>query len=37
LALRRAYEDAGIILIDENGDGPGVRLKKTALASMVEP
>lgn len=27
-AVRRALEAAGVIFIDENGDGPGVRLKK---------
>jgi predicted transcriptional regulator len=27
-AIRRALTDAGAILIDENGEGPGVRLKK---------
>ena len=27
-ALRRALESAGIEFIDENGGGPGVRLKK---------
>jgi len=27
-ALQRALEEAGIVLIDENGDGPGVRLRK---------
>jgi transcriptional regulator with XRE-family HTH domain len=27
-ALRLALETAGIKLIDENGDGPGVRLRK---------
>ncbi len=26
--IRRALEEAGIIFIDENGGGPGVRLKK---------
>ena len=26
--IRRALEDAGIVFIDENGGGPGVRLKK---------
>ncbi len=26
--IRRAFEDAGIIFIDENGGGPGVRLSK---------
>jgi hypothetical protein len=28
LAVRRALESAGVIFIDENGDGPGVRLRK---------
>jgi hypothetical protein len=28
LAIRRALEDAGIEFIDENGGGPGVRLRK---------
>jgi hypothetical protein len=28
LAVRRALEAAGVVFIDENGDGPGVRLKK---------
>jgi predicted transcriptional regulator len=27
-ALRRALESAGVIFIDGNGEGPGVRLKK---------
>jgi transcriptional regulator with XRE-family HTH domain len=27
-AIRSALEDAGIIFIDENGEGPGVRLRK---------
>lgn len=26
--VQRALEDAGIIFIDDNGGGPGVRLKK---------
>ena len=26
--IRRAFEEAGITFIDENGGGPGVRLKK---------
>jgi hypothetical protein len=26
--VRRAFENAGVELIDENGGGPGVRLKK---------
>jgi hypothetical protein len=29
LAIRRAFEAAGIEFIDENGGGPGVRLKKS--------
>ncbi len=29
-ALRRALEAAGVEFIDENGEGPGVRLKKSA-------
>jgi hypothetical protein len=28
LAVRRALEAAGVVFIDENGDGPGVRLRK---------
>jgi hypothetical protein len=28
LALKRAFESAGIEFIDENGGGPGVRLRK---------
>ena len=27
-ALRRGFREAGVIFIDENGDGPGVRLRK---------
>jgi len=27
-ALRRAFTEAGVIFIDENGEGPGVRLRK---------
>lgn len=27
-AIRRALESAGVIFVDENGDGPGVRLRK---------
>jgi ribosome-binding protein aMBF1 (putative translation factor) len=33
LAIRRAFEDAGVIFIDENGEGPGVRLRKNASAT----
>jgi hypothetical protein len=28
LAIRRALEEAGVVFIEENGDGPGVRLRK---------
>jgi hypothetical protein len=28
LAVRRAFEAAGVEFIDENGGGPGVRLRK---------
>jgi transcriptional regulator with XRE-family HTH domain len=28
-AIRRALEDAGVEFIDENGGGPGVRLRKS--------
>jgi hypothetical protein len=27
-AIRRALEEAGVVFIDENGEGPGVRLRK---------
>jgi hypothetical protein len=27
-AMREALENAGVIFVDENGDGPGVRLRK---------
>jgi transcriptional regulator with XRE-family HTH domain len=27
-AVRRALEEAGVIFVPENGEGPGVRLKK---------
>lgn len=27
-AIRRAFENAGIIFIDANGEGPGVRIAK---------
>jgi transcriptional regulator with XRE-family HTH domain len=27
-AIRAALEAAGVIFVDENGDGPGVRLRK---------
>jgi hypothetical protein len=29
-AVRSALEAAGVIFVDENGEGPGVRLRKTA-------
>lgn len=27
-AIRRALEDSGVIFIEENGEGPGVRISK---------
>ena len=33
VAIRRALEAAGVIFVAENGDGPGVRLRKPAPAS----
>ena len=30
LSVRRALENAGVEFIDENGGGPGVRLRKSA-------
>ena len=32
LAVRRALEDAGVEFIDENGGGPGLRLRKRQRA-----
>ena len=34
LAIRRVFEAAGIEFIDENGGGPGVRLKKKPKKRM---
>jgi transcriptional regulator with XRE-family HTH domain len=30
--IRKTFEDAGVIFIAENGEGPGVRLRKTTAA-----
>jgi transcriptional regulator with XRE-family HTH domain len=32
-AIRTALEAAGVIFVPENGEGPGVRMRKTADAS----
>ncbi len=32
-AIRRALEAAGVIFIEQNGDGPGVRLRKGGQTS----
>ena len=32
-AIRAALELAGVIFVDENGEGPGVRLRKTATGA----
>lgn len=29
-SIRRALEEAGVIFLEENGGGPGVRLRKSA-------
>jgi hypothetical protein len=34
LAVRRALEAAGVEFIDENGGGPGVRLRKPPQKSL---
>jgi transcriptional regulator with XRE-family HTH domain len=31
-AIRNALEAAGVIFVDENGEGPGVRLRKNSKA-----
>ena len=36
LAVRRVLEMAGVEFIDENGGGPGVRLKKAASGRKAE-
>jgi hypothetical protein len=30
-AIRSALESAGVIFVEENGEGPGVRLRKTSI------
>src|SRR5688572_27531829 len=32
-AMRKVLEDAGVIFVDANGDGPGVRLRKKPKAT----
>jgi hypothetical protein len=32
-AIRDALESAGVIFVDENGEGPGVRLRKTTTGA----
>ncbi|WP_247654480.1 helix-turn-helix transcriptional regulator [Microvirga sp. HBU67558] len=34
-AIQRTLEGAGVIFIDENGEGPGVRLRKLKSAGTV--
>jgi transcriptional regulator with XRE-family HTH domain len=31
IAIREALEDAGVVFTDENGGGPGVRLRKAVV------
>lgn len=33
-AIQRALEVAGVIFVDENGEGPGVRLRKVHLRDL---
>ena len=33
LLIQRALEDAGVIFVSENGEGPGVRLKKATVSA----
>jgi hypothetical protein len=37
LAVRRTLEEAGVEFIDENGGGPGVRLRERSPAKAREP
>jgi len=37
LAVRRALEAAGVEFIDENGGGPGVRLRKHQRSKKIKP
>ncbi|NBC33971.1 MAG: helix-turn-helix domain-containing protein [Alphaproteobacteria bacterium] len=34
--LRRAFEEAGVVFLSENGGGPGVRLDKHSLANSTK-
>lgn len=36
LAIRRALEAAGVEFIDENGGGPGVRLRKSGKEKLLK-
>lgn len=36
-AIRAALEAAGVIFVAENGEGPGVRLRKQRLANQAAP
>ncbi len=36
-AIRAALEAAGVVFIEQNGGGPGVRLKQEAAAVGVDP
>jgi hypothetical protein len=35
-AIRRAFETAGVEFIDENGSGPGVRLRKSVKQKPIK-
>jgi len=34
--IRRAFEDAGVVFIDDNGGGPGVRLLKAVSSQKTK-
>lgn len=34
--IKQAFEAAGVIFVDENGDGPGVRLRKKPKPSSAK-
>jgi DNA-binding XRE family transcriptional regulator len=34
IAIRRVLENAGVVFIEENGDGPGLRLRKRTAKKL---
>jgi hypothetical protein len=37
VAIRRALEEAGVIFVPENGEGPGVRMRKQHNTKAGQP